>query len=319
MRRMLITVALTLAIAALAGCGGADDAAESTADAPQRAAEPAPAEEAGAADADDAAGGGEEAADGGEGAPPLTQVVAAANDRIVREGTMRLEVEEESFDAAFDRVVTTAERLGGTVLSSDATSDDEGLTSGSLTVRVPAENYDRLLTGVSEIGTVRERSITSEDVSGEFVDLEARLRHNEAQERFYLSLLEQAEGVEDAIAVQQRVADIQQTIEQIKGRLSYLEERTSFSRLTVELFETGTAFQRGGGAPPRFAEYWESAREGFVTVVGTMLVLATALLPLALLALVIVFAIRYVRRTGARPQPSSPPAPEPSPPVRQDA
>ena len=321
-RAKLITLGLTLAIAVLAGCsGGSEDAAEGAAEAPQRAAAPdqAPAEEAGVGGGDEGGAGEAAVADaddaaGGKGVPPLTQVVAATNDRIVREGTMRLEVEEAGFDAAFDRVITTAERLGGTVLSSDATSDDEGLTSGSVTVRVPAQNYDRLLTGVSEIGTVRERSITSEDVSGEFVDLEARLRHNEAQERFYLSLLEQSEGVEDAIAVQQRVADIQQTIEQIKGRLSYLEERTSFSRLTVELYETGSPFQPGGGAEPRFAEYWESARNGFVAVVGTMLVLATALLPLTLLGLVILLAIRYYRRIGARPQPASPP-----PPATQDA
>jgi large-conductance mechanosensitive channel len=225
---------------------------------------------------------------------------------------MRLEVEENGFDRAFNRVVDAAARLGGTVLSSDATSDDEGLTSGSVTVRVPADDYDALLTAVADIGTVRERSIRSEDVSAEFVDLEARLRHNEAQERFYLSLLGRAEDVEDAIAVQQRVDDIQQTIEQIKGRLSFLEERTSFSRLTVELFEAGSAFQQSPAAQPTFAYYWETAGNALVRVLGMGLVVATVLLPFVLVGLVIFVVVRVLGPIGRRrrPEPAAPPAPE---------
>jgi Domain of unknown function (DUF4349) len=315
MRRILIAITLTMAIALAAGCSASSDemsagsAAQEEAEAPAQDVAPAAPNDAGGE-----AAGGDAAADTDASVtgdtPAVADLVAAQNDRIVREGTMRVEVDEGRFDRAFNQVVAAAARHGGTVLASDASSDDAGLTSGSVTVRVPADSYDALLTSVAEIGEVRERSITSQDVSGEFVDLEARLRHNEAQERFYLSLLERAEGVEDAIAVQQRVSEIQQTIEQIRGRLTFLEERTSFSRLTVELYETGSAFQEGDGTPPTFAQYWEASRNALVNVLGVTMVLLTILLPFAVVGGLIFFVIRRVRPRRRRTLP-----PPPGPPV----
>ena len=309
MHRITI-VALTLIAVMLAGCGGSESLESAgSAVAPDEAAmpeEPAAVRNDAAAGEDGAVAGGDtDTAAGGNPAEPVPDLAAAPGDRIVRQGTMRLEIEEGGFDRAFTRVVDASGRLGGTVLTSNATSDDEGLTSGTVTVRVPADDYDALLTAIAGIGTVRERSITSEDVTAEFVDLEARLRHNEAQERFYLSLLERAESVQDAIAVQQQVQTIQQTIEQLRGRLAFLEERTSFSRLTVELFESGAAFQQAG-AQPTFAHYWEVSRNALVNVLGTALVIATVVLPFVLVGLAIFVVVRRVGATGRRSGPAAP-------------
>jgi Flp pilus assembly protein TadB len=171
-------------------------------------------------------------------------------------------------------------------------------------VRVPAQDFDDLLVAVGRVGEVEQRSITSEDVSDEYVDLEARLRHNQAQERFYLSLLDRAEDVDDAIAVQQRVEGIQQTIEQIEGRLRFLDERTSFSRLTVELFEAGGAFQGSGTPEPTFARYWATARAALINVLGGALVVATVALPFVVAGAVVLLVVRRYglpRRRAAAP------------------
>jgi hypothetical protein len=300
MKRMALMTVILMAL--LAGCGGsgAEDAGA--------AAEPELARAAGSEEADSSAaggqadsvaraqeGGGEAAVDdtaggGGDVASPV--LTAGAGDRIVRDGTMRVRVDDDAFDSAYDQLVGLAGRFGGTVLASEATTGDDGATSGTVTMRVPTEDFDDLLVAVGRVGDVERRSITSEDVSDEFVDLEARLRHNRAQERFYLSLLDEAKDVEDAIAVQQLVEGIQQAIEQIEGRLRFLEERTSFSRLTVELFEVGGAFQAGGPAQPSLARYWATARAALINVVGGTLVVATVALPFALLGLVGLVAVR---------------------------
>jgi hypothetical protein len=261
----------------------------------------------------EAAAGGGDAAGGEDGAAAPADSLdgdasvlqtAGIGDRIVRDGTLRVRVEQDAFDASFDRVVGLADRFGGTVIASDAMSVDDGSTSGTVTVRVPAEDFDRLLVAVGRIGDVEHRSITSEDVSGEFVDLEARLRHNRAQEAFYLSLLERADSVEDAIAVQQRVEGIQQTIEQIQGRLRFLDDRTSFSRLTIELFEAGGAFA-SGDAQPSFARYWATARAALVNVLGAALVVATVALPFVVpgaLIFVLVRRTTLLDRRSAAPE-----------------
>jgi hypothetical protein len=285
--KRIAAVTVTL-MAMLAGCAASGDSAGGG-----EAAEEAVAQ---VADGGDGDGGGQEAAV--DAAPESSDDQASAvltadiGDRIVRDGTMRVRVEEDTFDSAFDQLVQLADRFGGTVLASDASTADDGSTSGTVTVRVPAEDFDDLLVAVGRVGEVEQRSITSEDVSDEYVDLEARLRHNQAQERFYLSLLDRAEDVDDAIAVQQRVEGIQQTIEQIEGRLRFLDERTSFSRLTVELFEAGGAFQAGGAPEPSFARYWATARAALVNVLGGALVVATVALPFVLAGAAVLLLVR---------------------------
>lgn len=297
-------VMLAIGMVMLAGCAGVGESGDAVADeADAGAVEAAAAPEAALADgerpetADDGGAQGTAADASGSDASALQAV--GLGDRIVRTGTMRVQVDEQTFDAAFDRLTALADRFGGNVLTSDASSADDGSTSGTVTVRVPAENFNDLLVAVGRVGDVERRSITSEDVSGEFVDLEARLRHNRAQEAFYLALLDKADGVKDAIAVQQRVEGIQQTIEQIEGRLRFLEERTGFSRLTVELFEAGGAFA-DGDAQPSFARYWATARAALVNVLGGTLVLATVALPFAVLGTVILVVVRRTTVLGRR-------------------
>lgn len=288
MKRIAVVTVILMAV--LAGCGGSADTGG--------AEEAAMQEEVAQADGAGGAVDGQESAADAAAAPRTSDddvaavLTAAIGDRIVRDGTMRVRVEEDTFDSAFDRLVRLADRFGGTVLASDASTADDGSTSGTVTVRVPAEDFDALLVAVGGVGEVERRSITSEDVSDEYVDLEARLRHNQAQERFYLSLLDRAKDVDDAIAVQQRVEGIQQTIERIEGRLRFLDERTSFSRLTVELFEAGGAFQANGAPDPSFARYWATARAALINVLGGALVVATVALPFVVGAAVVVLAVR---------------------------
>lgn len=300
MRRWFIAAAVAAVLAATGGCAGGG-AAESGGGEVRGAAE-APARDA-AADGGEAAmgGGGDRSATGGA---PAAVLAADVTERIVRNGTMQVQVDDGGFDRALDRLVGLADQYGGTVLSSDASTRTDGTTAGSVTIRVPADDYDALLVAVGGIGDVQQRSITSKDVSDEYVDLEARLRHNRAQERFYLSLLDRATDVEDAIAVQQRMDDIQLTIEQLQGRLRFLDERTSFSRLTVELAEAGASFEPGGTTQPSFARYWATARAALVTVLGGTLVVATVALPFLVGGLLLVLIVRRlgpVRRRVATP------------------
>jgi hypothetical protein len=290
-----------LMVVFLAGCSaqGASDASgdaavsEERADAPgvqpQGAPAPAEAEEelsavkdgsglsVGDADTDDAAAEAEVEVPAPD-TPPIT-----TGDRIIKEGTITIEVKAGEFDVAFRAAISAATRYGGDVIASSSRTDDEGNTSGSVTLRVPVEDFEELMTGVGDIGTIVKRDVGSTDVTAEFTDLESRLRHLQAQERFYLGLLDRAEDVRDAIAVQQQVDGIQNEIEKIQGRLNVLDDRTTYSTLTVALFEPGLATTITDEDPetrPTLARYWDTARDAFVNVVGALLVGAVFLAPL---------------------------------------
>ena len=238
-------------------------------------------------------------------APPLQ-----TGDRIIKEGTITIEVERDGFDQAYTAVVGAARRHGGDVVGSTTRTSDNGDTFGSVTVRVPVRSFEDLVVGVGEIGTIRNRDIDSQDVTAEFTDLESRLRHLRAQEVFYLGLLEEARGVRDAIAVQQQLDGIQSQLEQIQGRLNVLEDRTSFSTLTVELFEPGAgsaiATEDEPEARPTIARYWDTARDAFVNVIGAMLVAALFALPLLIVAGALWFGYRTLVRPTRRPTAAAP-------------
>lgn len=296
MRRMRFAVLVAVVVVGLAACSGGES--QST--------EAAAPEEAGVAMETQA-----EAESGGDGGvaaevAPLPQTVAS-QDRVIREGTIALDVEEGQFDAAYAQVVEAARRLGGTVAASTTrTEDEDGGSFGSLTVRVPVDDYEDLLVDVAEIGAVRQRDITATDVSEEFVDLQSRQRNLEAQERFYLGLLDEAAGVSDAIAIQQQLTGITEQLEQVKGRIAFLDDRTSFSTLTVELYEPGTAVPTSEEPTgrPELARFWADARDAFVNVIGATMVAVAFLAPLAVLGLLVFALLRLIQR---RPTPDREP------------
>ena len=277
----------------LAGCGGEDSGGEAASDTAEVA------DAAGVELAQEPVGGHGEAADeAAAGAPPTLAAEGQGVERVIREGTVVVEVADAGFDRAYDRVVAEARDLGGAVQTSNTTTSDDGLLSGSLTVRVPTDRYESLLTRVGEVGTVLRRSLASEDVTSEFIDLQARRRNLEAQQRFYLDLLTLADGVQGAIAVQQQLNEVTEALEQVKGRLQFLENRTELSRLTVELFEAGAVPpDLEPASAPGLASFVERAERAFVTVVGGLLVLLAGVLPLAAVGLVALALWRW-RRTA---------------------
>lgn len=304
MHKLAAVLLLALLVAASACSADRVDDAARESEAPssdgQRADDPA-----GAADAvedSDEGFGGDAEAPGLPDADPLP--VPGTGERVIKDGTVTVEVAASGFDAAYRRVADLAGRFGGSVVSSRSNTDEQGRVSGSVTVRVPVEEYERLLVGVTEVGDVVSREVTAQDVTGEFTDLESRLRHLEAQERFYLGLLEEAEGISDAVTIQQQLAQIQQQVEQVKGRLQVLDDRTTFSTLTVELFEEGTTGASLDPRPqrPTFSEWWERALDALTNVVGGTLVVVFFLGPLLVPAAVAWAMWRVFRRIrrGAR-------------------
>jgi hypothetical protein len=297
MRIRMLSIGLVVVLAGvLAGCS-VEDSADEAAVAPRDAS--GEVDFSDDADADAADDGDTEAPagiGGGTSAPlPAAQVVRSA-ERIIKEGRVTIEIPENGYEAAFEQVVAAARRLGGAVVSSTSETDDEGTTTGTVTVRVPVDRYEELLVGVGEVGELRRQNITSTDVTGEYTDLESRLRHARAQEAFYLGLLEEAQGVQDAIAVKQQLDQIQAEIEQAQGRLNVLEDRTSFSTLSVELLEPGASPILPLEERPTIASYWDIGLDGFITVVGSLIVIVVAMAPIAALALVALLAYRAYRR-----------------------
>jgi uncharacterized protein DUF4349 len=163
----------------------------------------------------------------------------AADRKIIRNANLTMEV--DSTTDAQHRVTSIAESHGGFVVTSEAKQREnpdpaKRTLDIKLVVRIPSEQFGRALDAIRGLTkTIREENVTGNDVTEEFIDLEARIRTQKALELQFLDIMKQARKVEDALEVQRQIADVRTDIERLEGRKRFLENRSSLSTIIVNL------------------------------------------------------------------------------------
>ncbi|HZI60851.1 MAG TPA: DUF4349 domain-containing protein [Pyrinomonadaceae bacterium] len=163
----------------------------------------------------------------------------AADRKIIRNANLTMEVKSTS--DMQHKVTSIAESHGGFVVTSESKqredADPEKRTLDiKLVVRVPSERFGSALDQIRGLAnTLREENVTGQDVTEEFIDLEARIRTQRALELQFLEIMKQARKVEDALEVQRQIADVRTDIEKLEGRKRFLENRASLSTIVVAL------------------------------------------------------------------------------------
>jgi hypothetical protein len=165
-------------------------------------------------------------------------------------------------------------------------------------MRVPAKYFNRARGLLKELGvrTVRD-SIHGTDVTAEFVDLKARLEILQARREALTTLLRQANSLEEILRLTNAVDDVLIRIEELKGRVKLINDQTSKATIGVELHEEGVTPQDDDGAS--IVGAWSSSIEGFLRVVGAIVIGIGYLLPLVLLAGLGWVVVRSTRRRPA--------------------
>jgi len=178
-----------------------------------------------------------------EAPPPSPEVVyqesgagalpSAEERMIVRTGDMSLVVDDVV--NARDEIAQLAVRLDGYVVSSRIWGEEQDIR-GNISIRVPDDKFEQALAELRGLAIrVTSESTDSRDITEEYVDLRSRLKNAEATESQYLALLEKAEAVEDILRIYDSLSRIRGEIEQIKGRMQYLERTSSMSLISVQL------------------------------------------------------------------------------------
>ena len=108
------------------------------------------------------------------------------------------------------------------------------------TLKVPAQDFDIIMDSISAIAEfIEHESITTKDVTSEFIDLEARMKTKlEVKERYESILRTKANNVEDLLSVEEKLQRIQEEIESSQGQLKYLSNKVAFSTIQIDLYET---------------------------------------------------------------------------------
>ena len=164
---------------------------------------------------------------------------AAMERKIIRDAELTMEV--PSTTETQRGVTSIAESHGGFVVTSEAkqreaTEPAKRTLDIKLVVRVPSNQFGAALNEIEGLATnLTQRNVTGQDVTEEFIDLEARLKTQKALETQFLEIMRQANRVADALEVQRQIADVRTEIEKLEGRRRFLESRTSLSSITVNI------------------------------------------------------------------------------------
>ena len=207
---------------------------------------------------------------------------------IIKTATVTLEVKDDELQETLQNATSTAEKYGGFVISSSVSEDREHPT-GTIVVRVPANRFGDALGDLESLGKVDSESVSGQDVTQEFIDLQARLRNYAAQETVLLRLMDRAQSVTDTIRVQNELQRVQLEIERLRGRITYLEDQTAMSTIELRVAEEGAI----AAAPGEFEKAWERAKDGLVAVVAGLITSLGVIVPLALLAVFV--ALLFIR------------------------
>lgn len=212
---------------------GAGETAEFAAERESLAADTGMAEEAAA---EEPMAAGDDSADsvGGQEGEQNSSATAAAWDRkIIKNATIRLEAEEVF--SVHNRISMLSNQYGGYVVNSRTWYDNEDHPHALYSFAVPVDSFEEALQDVREEGKVLDEQTSGRDVTDQYVDLEARITNLEATATRIRSFLDDARTVEEALSVNQRLSQVEEQLERLKGQRNALDQQTSFSTITVEI------------------------------------------------------------------------------------
>jgi len=218
--------------------------------------------------------------EGTGGDESYTSVPTEQERMIVRSGNISLAVED--ITQSVEDITEMSLAFGGYVVSSYISGEEEEMR-GWITFRVPDDKFETALEQLRDMAVrVESEQTYSQDVTEEYIDLQARLGNAEATEQQYLALLDKAEEIEDILDIYDYLSRIRSEIEQLKGRIQYLEQTTSTSLIEVSLEpeKTDKPLVRVGWSA---LEVLKAAARGLVTagqVLGTIAIWLLIFIPI---------------------------------------
>lgn len=154
--------------------------------------------------------------------------------KVIKNAQLTLYVKDAEESAKQIQAMTKA--LGGFVSESNIYESNNGYKSGTITIRIPVDKFESTLSNVRQLAVeVDHERITAQDVTEEYVDLEAQIRNLKAEEKQYLEIMQKSYTIDDTLKVSSRLSDVRGRIERAQGRMNYLSRQVDMSTIRINL------------------------------------------------------------------------------------
>ena len=207
--------------------------------------------------------------------------------KIIKTGSVRFETND--LEKTYQQVFLAAKKY-----KSNIQNDSEGKEYGSIykrmTVRVPSQNFDLFLNEISQGVTFFDtKEVSAEDVTEQYIDIEARLIAKKRLENRYLELLKKATKVIEILEIEKQLSAIREEIESKQGQLLYLQNQISMSTITIEFYKT--VAENEGATISYGSKIWNGIVSGFNSF-SDFLVSLISVWPFLIVLAVVIYGIK---------------------------
>ena len=225
--------------------------------------------------------------------------------------TAYLQLTADNPGSALEIIMEKTLALGGYVAASYTRNDDFGVNYSNATLKVPAPLLDELVNAAETTGITNSYSLSSDDISLSYYDVQARLSNAKAEESQLLTILEECDTIEDLLAVREQLMRTRSDIESFQAQINLWDNLVDYATLELSIQRTErTAVENEGSLVQiwRASDVWKKITLGFqnsarfaVNAVGALgIFLAYALIPCAVLFCCIGLPIILHRRKKRR-------------------
>lgn len=211
---------------------------------------------------------------------------------IIQNAFLYLEVMD--IDEASAKLQHLTGQVNGYIASREIYNMGDERRAGSVSLRVPSEHFNSLVAEIKELGKVKNDRVYTDDVTMQYIDLEARIANMTAQEKRLRELLEKAESIEEIMQVERELGRVRGDLEAMTGNFRYLREQVQFSTIDVRLEEkdarTQVVAERFDGFGERILALLALNTNRFLTATSNFFIVSIGSLPI-LLPLIIIFIL----------------------------
>jgi len=159
-------------------------------------------------------------------------------NKIIKNGRIYLNVDD--IEKAINNIQQVALKYNGYV-SSELVQLYDNKKQGNIEIMVENKYFVDAMNEITLLGNVKSKSTSTKDITSEYIDLQSRLSALKKERDRIMGFMDKAKDVKDLVTVENYLKNIQTEIEQLQGRINYLDKKTDFSSINIELLQTNMA------------------------------------------------------------------------------
>ncbi|MBM3249526.1 MAG: DUF4349 domain-containing protein [Candidatus Omnitrophica bacterium] len=215
--------------------------------------------------------------------------------KLIRRAELDLEV--KYCDETAKKITDLVNSYSGIIIDAQIQKAPNEAKRGQTILKVLPKDFDTVLLKLKELGKVNSERVTAEDVTEEYVDLEARLKNAKAvKDRLMAILQDKARTVKDILEVERELYRVGEEIERIEGRMKFLDRQVDLATITVNYYEPKAIAPEPLNVFERFKKTVRLSIEVFINVFNAAIVVIFALIPVFLWLGIIVAVVVLVRK-----------------------